>query len=129
MTLDEDTFIMFASRHYDIGNMATIDDFIADTKRFKYLRKLFSRYKNKKELRVRLILNHLVVIYNCFGDAATPMLFYKLADHLKELKPFLICINRLPETVVLNGQFINTVDIQIDEVIVKELRELLRNDR
>ena len=41
-----------------------MDDFEEDMKRFKYLKRLFRRYERTSVLNDRLILNHLIVLYN-----------------------------------------------------------------
>ena len=48
------------------------------SKRFKYLKKLLKVYKTTGVLKVHLILNHLIVLYNVFNEAATPLLFFKI---------------------------------------------------
>jgi hypothetical protein len=73
-------------------------EFEEDLIRFKYLKRLFSRYKEKSELQERLILNHLTVIHNVFEvSAATEMCFFKTDPSLwPELKTFLLFLNLLP---------------------------------
>jgi hypothetical protein len=88
-----------------------------------YLKKLIGRYKNNGELRERLILNHIIVLYNIFGEATTRMLFYKLDKELWDvLVTFLLYLNRMPETI---PEFdIKLVDIKLDETIIAVLRKL-----
>jgi len=77
--LNEDNFILFASRHYDNPQCLSVDEFYNDVQRFKYLKRLFRRYTQNSDLQERLILNHLVVLYNVFGiRAANRMMFYKM---------------------------------------------------
>jgi hypothetical protein len=124
MILDESTFMLYAAKHYDMRRAASADEFYDDVKRFQYLKRLFRRYEETNELKVRLILNHLIVIYNCFGLAATPMLFMRLEEYHKYLKPFLVFLNYLTDTVEYGEKKIITSSIPIDATIVKELREL-----
>jgi len=43
-------------------------------------------------------LNHFIILYNIFGDAATPMLFFKIELELWSLiKTFVIFLDKLPE--------------------------------
>ena len=81
MKLDEDSFLLYAAKYYDIRMASSADEFYDDLKRFQHLKRLFKRYDDDDDLKVRLILNHLTVLYNCFGSAATTMLFYKLFFH------------------------------------------------
>lgn len=124
MVLDESTFMLYAAKHYDMRRAASTEEFHDDLKRFQYLKRLFRRYEEFDELKVRLILNHLIVLYNCFGLAATPMLFLRLEEYHKYLKPFLIMLGYLPEVVEYGEKKVITSDIPVDNVIVKELREL-----
>jgi len=96
--VDEKNFILYAANHYE-SPICEDGEFEEDILRFKYLRKLFTIYEQNNDLRERLILNHIIVLYNVFGDSATKLLFYKLENYLSYLKPFLLHINRLPTIV------------------------------
>ena len=124
MKLNEDTFMLWAAKYYDMRNAASMDEFNDDLKRFQYLKRLFRRYEDMDDLKIRLILNHLIVIYNCFGQAATPMLFMKLEEYHKFLKPFVVLIGYMPELVEYGEKTVVSSSIPMDERIVKELREL-----
>ena len=102
-------------------------EFFDDLKRFKYLKRLFNKYQETGDLKERLILNHLVVLYNLFGEGATRMLFFKLRDHHDILKPFLVLLSRLPEKVTgigIEGKELNTSDITEDTYVVDVLRSI-----
>jgi hypothetical protein len=70
------------------------------------------------------MLNHLIILYNCFGINATPMLFLKLEEYHQYLKPFVLFLNYMPEAIDYNNQRLRTVDIPLDEKIVEELRKI-----
>lgn len=77
--LTEDNFVIYALKHYDNPGCKGLAEFQDDLKRFIYLKRLFKKYVPGKGLKERLILNHLVVLYNLFGiEAATKMLFLKI---------------------------------------------------
>jgi hypothetical protein len=95
--------------------------------KIKYVKRLFNRFLETGELRVNLILNHLIVIYNVFeNEAATRMLFFRVEKKFYSiLKPFLIFLNRLPDTVKgINGEDLNTKIIPLNETTIKELRKI-----
>lgn len=123
--LTEDNFEFFAIKHYDNPNCLGMHEFREDMQRFKYLNRLLNKYEECGEMRENLILNHLVVLYNLLNDAATNMLFYRIAEkHWPILVPFLIYINRLPREIHLSSKrTIMDSDIQIDMKIVKLLRD------
>lgn len=99
--LNKDNYLLFAIKFYDNPQSLTKEDFDNDLKRFKYVKRLLNRYKNTQninDLKVHLILNHLIVLFNVFNDAAVPLLFYNLEQsHWPVIKSFLIFLNRLPE--------------------------------
>jgi hypothetical protein len=96
--LNEDNFLLFAIKNYENPQAVTKEDFDKDLNHFKYIKRLLKRYKKSGELKTHLILNHFIVLYNIFGEAATPMLFFKIDKDLwSVLKSFIIFLNKLPE--------------------------------
>ena len=122
MKLTESTFLLFASKYYDNPNCADIVEFDEDLKRFQYLRKLFGRYRQDNDLKERLILNHLIVIYNIFGPEATNMLFMKLHDYHEYLKPFVVYLNFMPQYIIYEDVTIHRDNINADEKISELLK-------
>lgn len=97
-------------------------EFYDDLKRFKYIKRLLIKYKETGELRERLILNHLIVLYNVFGRKATDMIFLKLSGYYEEIKPFLVLLGYMPEVIEIEKIKIYNSDIKLDTVIVNKLR-------
>ena len=96
--LNDDNYLLFAIKFYDNPHAVTRDDFDDDLKKIKYVKRLLRRYKNTNVLKTHLILNHLTVLFNVFGDAAVPLLFFNLEEDLwSAIKSFLIFLNKLPE--------------------------------
>lgn len=96
--LNEDNYIVFAIKNYNNPQSATQDDFFDDMKRFKWIKRSLNKYKNTKELNIHLLVNHFMVLYNVFGDATTPLLFFKIDKSLWSiLKTFIMYIGRLPD--------------------------------
>jgi len=124
MKLDEESFLLFAAKYYDIRMAASTEEFYDDLRRFQHLKRLFKRYEEDDDLKVRLILNHLTVIYNCFGAGATTMLFYRLEEYHKSLKPFVVMLGYLPEIIEYSDKKLITSEIPLDQTIVDELRKL-----
>lgn len=121
--LTENNFLLFAMHHYDNPQCHSVVEFEEDMKRFLYLKKLFTRYSQNEELRERLILNHIIVLYNIFGDAATTMLFYKLEEkYWRSLVTFLVYLDRMPEEISQYG--ISLSEIELDETVIKALRKI-----
>ena len=118
--LNESNYLLFAIKFYDNPQAVTKDDFESDLKRIRYVKRLLKKYKNTGELKVHLILNHLIILFNVFNDAAVPLLFYNLEEELwPSIKSFLIFLKRVPEypKTVIN-------DIEIDDNCLEKLNEL-----
>tara|TARA_B100001989_G_scaffold159030_1_gene113892 strand:- start:475 stop:849 length:375 start_codon:yes stop_codon:yes gene_type:complete len=114
--LNEKNYLMFAIKHYDNPQSVTVDDFMEDMKKFKYLKRLLKRYIKTDVLRVNLILNHLIILFNVFGEGTIPLLMYKLGhEYYSIIKTFLVYLNRIPDTQY-SGVFasINTDDDVMD---------------
>ena len=96
--LNENNYMLFAIKFYDNPHALTKEEFEDDLKRIKYVKRLLKRYKNTGVLKTHLILNHLTVLFNVFGEASVPLLFYNLEEDLwPSIKSFLIFLNRIPE--------------------------------
>lgn len=116
--ITEENFKLFAAKHYDNPQCLDVAEFEDDLARFKYVKRLLRKYIQTGEIQERLVLNHLIVIYNVFGiEAANRMSFFRLERELwPALKTFLIYLNYLPEE--------DKIEIPLDENIVKILRTI-----
>ena len=123
-TLTNSNFLLYASKHYNNRQCTSMEEFNDDMQRFKYLKRLFRRYERTTVLNDRLILNHLIVLYNVLDQAATPLLFFKIdKQHWSMLKTFLVFLNRMPiESIVTGG--VRGDDIQLDYEIINILRKI-----
>jgi hypothetical protein len=124
MILNDSNFLLFAAKAYDVKKSSSSEEFYEDLKRFQYLKRLFKRYEEADDLKIRLILNHIIVLYNCFGSETTHMLFFKLKDYHSMLKPFVLFLNYLPEVVEYEDVKLKTVDVPLDSQIIAELRKI-----
>ena len=96
--LSEDNFLLFAIKNYENPQAVTREDFDKDLNHFKYIKRLLKRYKRDGELRIHLLLNHFIILYNIFGEAATPMLFFKIEQDLwSSMKTFIVFLDKLPD--------------------------------
>jgi hypothetical protein len=118
--LNEDNFLLFAIKHYENPQAVTREDFDKDLNHFKYIKRLLKRYKKTNELKTHLVLNHFIILYNIFGEAATPMFFYKLEPELwSAIKTFIMFLGRLPEYPKSDIH-----DIQVDMHCLSELYKI-----
>ena len=116
--LTEENLFLYAAKHYYKPQFSDIEEFYEDLKRFKYIKRLINRYVENDELAERLILNHLIVIFNSFGiEASLNMLELKLdKHHWPVVKPFLIFLK-----YIRNDQY---TDIAMDPTIIDKLRKI-----
>jgi hypothetical protein len=118
--LNEDNFLLFAIKYHQNPQAVTKKDFEKDLNHFKYIKRLLKRYKNTGELKTHLLVNHFIIIYNIFGEAATPMLFFKIDSELwPAMKSFIIFLNKLPE---YPKTYIH--DIKVDLFCMKSLYKI-----
>jgi len=118
--LNEDNFLLYAIKYYENPQAVTKEDFDRDLNHFKYIKRLLKRYKNTGQLKTHLILNHFIILYNIFGEATTPMLFYKIESELwSAMKSFIIFLGRFPEYPKSHIH-----DIQVDMNCLQELYKI-----
>lgn len=118
--LNEKNFLIFAIKNYENPHAVTREDFDKDLNHFKYIKRLLKRYRNNGDLRSHLLINHFIILYNLFGEAATPMLFFKIErEYWDVIKTFIIFLNRLPDHP---HSYIH--DLEIDENCLRELKRI-----
>jgi hypothetical protein len=122
--LNEDNFLLFAIKNYENPQAVTKEDFDKDLNHFKYIKRLLKRYKNTGQLKTHLLLNHFIILYNIFGEAATPMLFFKIEKELwSSMKTFMIFLDKIPEYPKC---YIH--NIPIDSNCLQELQSIFKSN-
>ena len=116
--LTEENLFLFAARHYYSPVMGDIEEFYEDMNRFKYIKRLVNKYLDTGNLSDRLIINHLITVYNVFGiEPANKILELKLdARHWPVIKPFLIFLRYIDNETY--------IDISMDRVVIEKLRTI-----
>lgn len=126
--VNDDNFVIYAAHFYNNRTCATKKEFEEDLKRIKFISKMFTRYERDRVINERLVLNHLILLYNVFEhQACTRMLALKLNKHLSYLKPFLVLLNFWPERITnYNGPNVVMIgtDIPMDDELIRRLRQL-----
>lgn len=124
--LSKENVMLYAIKSYNTPNMI-MKEFASDYRRIKFIRSLFKKYITTGILKERLILNHLIILYNVFGvDAATRLLFQRMdKEYYSQLKTFLVYLYCMPDVVTgIDGVNIISSDIIMDDFIINTLREL-----
>ena len=112
-------FQSFALKHYDDPQCESLEDFQEDLRRFRYLKRLLHRYHNNGEMRERLMLNHLICLFNVFGyDPCMRMLEFKIKDdnYWSSIKTMLLYLEYIEEGW--------KTEIPIDLNLAERLRDL-----
>jgi hypothetical protein len=117
-SLTPENINMFAMKHYDNPSCVDEAEFLSDLKRFKYLKRLFRKYDTTGELKMRLIINHIIILSNVFGvDAATTLLFFKIErNHWSLLKTFLVYLSFMPEN--------DLIEVPINHQVMGQLGQI-----
>lgn len=117
--LTEENFLLFCQNCYFNPECSGKNEFVDDLKRIKYIKRLLQKihkHKTLKSIRERLILNHLIILRNVFGEEnSCRILFFKLEPKLHSyLKSFLVylefSVKNVPE---VNYSLLNT-DPRVD---------------
>ena len=129
--LTNENFILLASRYYRNPQCGSTEEFLSDLKRIKYLKKIITRYSTSGLIDERLVLNHIIILYNVFGAEFVSRIFIlKMLNQMKYLKPFLLYLNILPNKIKnVNGLFYDTVEFDMDQGIIDKLREIERSSK
>ena len=116
--MSEDEMFLYAAKHYYNPTFSDIEEFYEDFKRFKYIKRLVNRYLQTKVFPHRLLLNHIIIVFNVFGiDAALKLLNHSLDEnHWPVIKPILLYMS-----YIRNDQYVN---INMDKTVVEFLRKL-----
>ena len=78
-TITKDNWLLYAQKNYDNPTLEKEVEFYDDLKRFKYLKRLFRKYHLTGNIKIRLAVNHIIVLQNVFGvEACVTLLLYKI---------------------------------------------------
>ena len=124
--LTEDNFLIYCAKIYDNPQMLKSEEFLEDLDRIKYIKKLITRYLESRDIKERLILNHVITLHNCFGPYLAKILYVKLKKQFQYVKPFLVFIDALPSVIYNVGDedVVYTDVIPMDINIIKALRKI-----
>jgi hypothetical protein len=125
LSLTEANFMEFCQRYYFNPECSGKNEFIDDLKRIKYIKRLLQKihkHKTLKSIRERLIINHLIILRNVFGEeVCARILFFKLEpklhSYLKSFTVFLeFSIKNIPESNYLKLNTDPRVDRKLSQI-------------
>ena len=124
--LNNENWMMYVIKAYEKPNYV-MSEFKEDLKRINYLKRLFKRHRKYGDIKERLVINHLTVLYNVFGPEVTSrILFFKMSkDDYSLLKTYLTFLNIMPRKIEsVKGMDIYDSSIPIDMEVADKLRNL-----
>jgi hypothetical protein len=116
--INEDNFLIYAAKNYYSPRAIDAEEFYEELNRFKYIKRLVNKYTRGGVLCERLILNHITILLNVFGnEPAILMIMFKIGgDDLSVIKPFLLYLNAIREGDLTN--------IEVDPWVVQKLESI-----
>lgn len=112
-------FSAYALKHYDDPQCEDMEDFEEDLRRFRYFKRLLHRYYESGEMRERLMLNHLITLFNVFGfEPCMRMLEFKIKEqrYWCSIKTMLLYLGYIEETW--------RPELPLEDELVDRLRDL-----
>jgi len=125
--LTNKTAFLFAARSYTNINCTGREEFEQDLQRLKYIKRLLRRYKNTGAVKERLLVNHVISLYNTFETAAVCRLLFLRCDQdcWPALKTLLEFLNLMPEQLdPVNGAYVINSTIPRDMYLWKRFQDL-----
>lgn len=119
--LTEENFLIYCMNHYENPHCSDLQEFEEDLRRVQTIRKLCKRYQTGGELKERIIMNNVIILFNVFGKKATNILLQQLKDHHSIILPFLKQLNYLPKLVSYNNKILDTDTIEPDKEVEARL--------
>lgn len=116
--LTDDNLLLYAAKQYYNPTCIDPEEFYEDLNRFKYIKRLVNKYLDSGKISERLILNHIITVFNAFDIKPTlKILEFKFDERQWEvLKPFLVFLKHIQ-----NDQY---VEVKMDQYVVEQLRKI-----
>jgi len=128
MILKKDTFELYAAKYYNNPGCMSKQEFEEDLCRFRYIKRLCHKYQQTGIIKERLVLNHLVILYNLFGPSCTALLYFKIPQqYWGVITPFIEFLGFLPDVVKDIQPPMVTQAILQDENVKQSLEHLMSN--
>lgn len=124
--LTKKNYFAFALQMYNNPSCAGIQEFQEDVLRIKYIKRLLHRYARTGDLPVRLLLNHIIAVYNVFQPTAIARLLFFRTDREAwgALKTILDYLNLMPEELLpVDGVIILNTSIPCDLVLLAMIKD------
>lgn len=120
----QDNFINFCKQNYNNIHCLNEEEFENDLKTLRYIKSYFRRYIGGNDIKIEILVNHFIYIYNCFGESMLKIMFFDFEDYyFPLLKTMFMYLKLLPDKIILNSEHIVYIeDINIDQEFYKKLK-------
>lgn len=127
--ITQNNFIDYCKEHYINVHCLNEEEFENDLKTLRYVKSYFRRYIGGNEIKIEILINHFIYIYNCFGKSMLEIMFFDFEDYyFSLLKTMFFYLNLLPEKIFLNPELIlHSEDIILDQEFLKKLKQSKHN--
>lgn len=113
--ITNDNYIGIAMHQYDNIQCNTIEEFEHDMYRIICIKKIIDKYTSSKNINLRLVLNHVIILHNSFGSLTVDLLKLRLDEKYHSVVKTILVFLKYIESNDWN-------DIQEDSNIFNELR-------
>lgn len=109
---------------YDNPGCEDEKEFLYDARRPVRIKFALKKWNSEnRNIEVRHIMNHIIIMKNCFGDKAVHMISLFCEDFLEELLPFFDYLNYTPAILSFEGKHIVTDTIKRNAEILNIIKE------
>lgn len=96
-----------------------------DYVRFTYIIKALTIHSRGNTTDLRKLLNHIIIVYNVFGNLATEVIFDKVDESMYgHVAALLVFLSRMPQQqfTTITGKTIRPWEIQVSETLIQDLQ-------
>lgn len=125
MILSRDNIVIYAAKHYEVKSSLTVEEFHSDLKKSKHIGRLLRLSSTEGAVKERLLLNHIIVFFNCFGSkAGSNILFMESEGAHSQLKAYMDFLGYTPRVIEYDDLCFHTDSIQADPNVAEIIRRI-----
>mgnify|MGYP003527233222 CR=1 FL=1 len=123
--IDKSSYMSFAADIYDNPGCMDAKEFEYDARRPLRIKFMLRKWvEEQRQIDVRHLLNHMVIMRNCFSDNSSDMIAMYCEKFLPLLMPFFDYLGYAPTFFSFEGKTIVTDQIDRDAFMVKTIKEM-----
>lgn len=129
MLISEANFIEYCKLKYVNLHCLNEEEFLNDLKTLRYIKSFFRRFLGNNEVKIEILLNHFIYLYNCFGDSMVEIMFFDFEDYYHPmLKATFFYLGMMPSVIHFgDSRSIYSDDVAFDVNLYKKLKTSRHN--